>query len=140
MSRETLPVDRLTASLSRRTVVATGAKLVYAAPLVAASFHLDAIRARALDSSCTGLDPNATWTYDPDFVGPGAPDTVPGVEACCSCPPTATYYPDVDFCCPQGYTPNPGVIPTCRNGDGTQIIGIATPTCIPIPNTDPVSR
>ena len=140
MTREWPPAERPSSKITRRAVVAAGAKLVYATPLVAATLHFDTLQTNALDSSCTGLDPSTTWTYDPDFAGPGAPDTVPGVEACCSCPPTATYYPDADFCCPQGFTPNPGAIPTCRDVTGTQIVGIASPFCIPIPDTTPVSR
>jgi hypothetical protein len=143
MTREVPSRQRPKTALTRRAVVTTGVKLAYAAPVVAASLQLNALRARALDSSCTdpGLDPNFTWTFDPNFVPPGVPDTAPGFPACCSCVPipTATYYPDANFCCPDGFTPNPGSVPTCRDSTGTQIVGFLPSVCFPITVTNPLS-
>ena len=45
----------LDSSLSRRTIVKTGAKLAYAAPLVAASMHLHAASATSVSAPATGV-------------------------------------------------------------------------------------
>jgi hypothetical protein len=129
MAREVPSRQRLTTAVSRRAVVTTGVKLAYAAPVVAASLQLDALGARALDSSCTdpGLDPNLSWTFDPKFGPPGAPDTVPGFAACCGCPPDATfsYYPDFNYCCPG--VPLPARIRHCFVG--TRAPGSSAASC-----------
>jgi len=64
--------DRLASPLSRRTVVRTGVKLGYAAPLIAASFKLTAEGGLA-QTICT-------------------PPTVPVGEFCCTCETTVIDY------------------------------------------------
>ena len=68
-------------SVTRRTVVRTGARLVYAAPLVAASFHLGVNRAGAQPISGGGL-------CAPGDLACGAATG----EFCCG--------PDAPVCCP----------------------------------------
>jgi hypothetical protein len=143
MAREVPSRQRLTTAVTRRAVVTTGVKLAYAAPVVAASLQLDALGARALDSSCTdpGLDPNLSWTFDPKFGPPGAPDTVPGFAACCGCPPDATfsYYPDFNYCCPAGSTPSTDPPLLCRDTSTGFLSGFVPPVCFPVTVTNPVS-
>jgi hypothetical protein len=62
--------------LTRRRVVGTGAKLAYAAPLVAASFHLTQLNALA-DGTC-GCMGIAGGTFDATPYGGGGP-------SCCTC-------------------------------------------------------
>lgn len=70
-----MPLDELVPSLSaaitRRTVVKTGAKLAYAAPFVAASFKLSAGRVLAADGECTAgenCEAGETVNCGPDDV------------------------------------------------------------------------
>ena len=49
--------DRLETATTRRTIVKTGVRLAYAAPLVAASFKLSAIGAGAQADTCDDLSP-----------------------------------------------------------------------------------
>ena len=140
MTRDTSSAQSLSTRLSRRTIVASGAKLAYAAPLVAVSFRLSALGAGALDSTCTDplLDPNLTWVFDPNAGPPGAPESIPGPQACCACPSGLglTYYPSVNFCCPSGYTPNQAVPLTCVDSSGI-VTGFVPPlVCLPITQTN----
>jgi hypothetical protein len=139
MTRDTSSAQSSSTRLSRRAIVATSAKLAYAAPLVAASLQFSALGAGALDQTCTGfpLDPNLTWVFDPNVVPPGAPDSLPGFPGCCSCGPIpgATYYPTANFCCPAGFTPNPAVPLTCVDSSGVGTAFLQPLACVPITQT-----
>ena len=92
--------NRLNVPASRRTIVSTGAKLAYAAPIVAASFKLSAFSAQAQTASpgvVVGSCPAAGCP-----AGQKCCRTESGMSACC---------PDTAFCCAGSYS------------DGTEYLG-----------------
>jgi hypothetical protein len=97
----------LRTTIDRRRIVKTGAKLAYAAPLVAATFKLTADSALAVCQCFIGE------TYDPSVPACG------GADGCCRCGCTVgtfTYDPATNTCirltCPVG-APNCTCTPTC---------------------------
>ena len=115
-----MPIEELTERLgtqtTRRTIVRTGAKLAYAAPLVAASTHLLGGAARAVHETCAEFVgptfPPGPYVFDPHIGPPFLPAEI-GPPGCCTCAPCPTdfgpqvYRPESNVCCPEGTAPDP---------------------------------
>ena len=100
--------DRITEATTRRTVITTGVKLAYAAPIVAASFQLRTASAQepmsgnpnpgCIGATCATFIPCAT---NPDCVctttSTGGGFCIPGSTQCASLVPCAA-----DLSCPAG--------------------------------------
>jgi hypothetical protein len=99
--------EQLQSRPTRRTVVATGAKLAYAAPIVAASFNVSAINALA------AVSPGVTCVHS--LVAPGFVGCMP---ACTSAGLTGDQCNDI---CGNGQTPG-----ACPVGEGNE-----NPCCNP---------
>jgi hypothetical protein len=128
------PTDPAANPITRRRVVQTGARLAYAAPLVAATMQLRGGQVAAdLDPAtlCRCYDPALGFTW----VNPGgACTTIPPTEpcgACHSCDPSA------GAACPEGSTGIGSQIPECFDPTGELCTGVYRPVCSGFPMSPP---